>query len=74
MQPRERVQAVLRHQPPDRLPRMVNFYPWSFPQCPDREASELFDCEIRFVTADPQHQQASFLHYMESLPGDVYVG
>ncbi|MCZ7541499.1 MAG: hypothetical protein M5U29_16625 [Anaerolineae bacterium] len=74
MRPRERVQAVLRHQPPDRLPRMVNFYRWSFPQYPDRDASEMFDCEIRFVTADPPGQQASFLSYLKSLPDDVYVG
>ncbi len=74
MNPRERIRAVLRGEQPDRIPKMVNFYPWSFPQHPDREAGELFDCEVRFVRIDPPHQQADFLRYLRSLPRDTYVG
>jgi uroporphyrinogen decarboxylase len=74
MNPRERVLAVLRHQCPDRVPKMVNFYPWSFSQYPDREAGEVFNTEIRFVTIDVPARQVDFLHYLESLPRDVYIG
>ncbi len=74
MSPRERVRAVLRGEQPDRVPRMVNFYPWEFPQYPDREAGELFDCEIRFVWLDAPRQQADFLRYLGTLPADTYVG
>ena len=74
MNPRQRIQAVLRGEQPDRIPRMVNFYPWSFPQFPDREAGELFECEIRFVRIEPPQQQADFLSYLRSLPHDAYVG
>jgi uroporphyrinogen decarboxylase len=74
MNPRERVQAVLRGEQPDRIPRMVNFYPWSFPQYPNREAGELFDCDVRFVRIEPPRQQADFLNYLRTLPRDTYVG
>jgi uroporphyrinogen decarboxylase len=74
MNPRERVLTVLRHEQPDRVPKMVNFYPWSFPQYPDQEAGEIFDTEIRFVTLMAPRQQADFLRYLESLPSDSYIG
>jgi uroporphyrinogen decarboxylase len=74
MNHRERIHAVLRGEQPDRVPRMVNFYPWSFPQFPDREAGELFDCDIRFVRINPPYQQTDFLNYLRSLPRDTYVG
>jgi len=74
MNPRERVRAVLRGEQPDRVPRMVNFYPWSFPQRPDTDAGALFDCEIRFVSVEPPRQQADFLHYLRALPDDTYIG
>ncbi|MCX9080162.1 MAG: hypothetical protein OIN84_19540, partial [Candidatus Methanoperedens sp.] len=66
MNPRERIQAVLRGEQPDRVPRMVNFYPWSFPQYPNREAGELFDCDVRFVRIEPPRQQADFLNYLRA--------
>jgi uroporphyrinogen decarboxylase len=74
MNSRECVRAVLRGEQPDRIPRMVNFYPWSFPQHPNREAGDLFDCEIRFVRIEPPQQQREFLNYLRSLPRDTYVG
>ncbi len=74
MNPRERVLAVLRHQQPDRVPKMVNFYPWSFPQYPDCEAGEVFNTEIRFVRIDAPRQQGAFLRYLGSLPDHVYIG
>jgi uroporphyrinogen decarboxylase len=74
MIPRERVRAVLRGEQPDRVPKMVNFYPWSFPQQPQREAGEVFDCDIRFVELDPPPEQRRFMHYLESLPRATYVG
>ncbi len=74
MNSRERVLAVLRHEQPDRVPKMVNFYPWSFPQYPDREAGEIFDTEIRFVRVAAPRQQANFLRYLGSLPRDTYIG
>ncbi len=74
MNPRERIQAVLRGEQPDRVPRTVNFYPWSFPQYPDREAGELFDCDVRFVRIEPPPRQAEFLSYLRSLPRDSYIG
>ena len=74
MNPRERVLAVLRHQQPDRVPKMVNFYPVSFPQHRGRGAEEVFDTEIRFVRIREPREQADFLRYLRSLPQEVYVG
>ncbi len=74
MKPRERVLAVLRHEQPDRVPKMSNFYPWSFPRHPGREAGEVFDCEIRFVQIRAPRPQVAFMRYLESLPRDTYVG
>lgn len=74
MNPRERIQAVLRHELPDRVPRMVNFYPTAFARYPAREAGEVFDCDIRFVSITAPREQSDFLHYLRTLPGDVYVG
>ena len=71
---RERVRAVLRGEQPDRVPKMVNFYPWSFPQYPHREAGDIFGCDIRFVRATPPREQGRFLDYLRSLPHDTYVG
>jgi len=74
MIPRERIRAVLRGEQPDRVPKMVNFYPTSFPQHRGREAGEVFDCEVRFVELDAPREQGRFLSYLESLPRDTYVG
>lgn len=74
MNPRERVLAVLRHEIPDRVPKMVNFYPWSFPQHPHRQAGEVFDCEIRFVRIGVPSRQNEFMDYLRSLPDDTFVG
>lgn len=74
MNPRERVLAVLRHQQPDRVPKMVNFYPTKFSRYPGREGGEVFDCEIRFVSATAPREQDDFLRYLRTLPDDVYVG
>lgn len=74
MNHRERVRAVLRGETPDRVPRMVNFYPWSFPQHPRQEAGDIFDCDIRFVRISPPREQHSFMDYLRALPRDTYVG
>ncbi len=74
MNHRERVRAVLRGEQPDRIPKMVNFYPWAFPQYPRREAGDLFDCDIRFVRIEPPQEQHSFLRYLRALPRDTYIG
>jgi uroporphyrinogen decarboxylase len=74
MNPRERVLAVVRHQQPDRVPKMVNFYPTSFRKHPRREAGEVFDTEIRFVRIDAPREQSDFMRYLRSLPDDVHVG
>ncbi len=74
MNPRERVLAVLRRQQPDRVPRMVNFYPCTLPGHRDRDAGEMFDTEIRFVRLAAPPEQEDFLDYLRSLPRDVYVG
>ena len=63
MNPRERIQAVLRHEQPDRVPKMVNFYPCSFLRHPLREAGEVFDTEIRFVSISAPRQQDDFLRH-----------
>jgi hypothetical protein len=73
MNHRERVHAVLRGEQPDRVPRMVNFYPWSFPQYPNREAGELFDCDIRFGRIDPPRQQTAFLNYLRTERGRLAI-
>lgn len=74
MNPRERILAVLRHEQPDRVPKMVNFYPVTFPQLPEQKAEEVFDTEIRFVRILAPEEQDDFLTYLRSLPRDVYVG
>jgi len=74
MNPRERVLTVLRHQQPDRVPKMVNFYPTELEPFPDHEAGEVFDCEIRFVCIEEPHEQRDFLRYLKSLPCDIYHG
>lgn len=70
----ERVWAVLQHRQPDRVPKMVNFYPYRFSRYPDREAGEVFGCDIRFVEATAPTQQQDFLEYLRALPEDTYVG
>jgi uroporphyrinogen decarboxylase len=74
MNSRDRIQAVLRGDLPDRVPRSVNFYPWSFPQYPHQAANAVFDCDVRFVRIDPPREQAEFLRYLRTLPDDTYVG
>lgn len=74
MTPYERIMTVLRHQQPDRVPKMVNFYPTSFDRYPGRSGEEMFDTEIRFVEIDEPREQADFLRYLKSLPRDTYVG
>jgi uroporphyrinogen decarboxylase len=74
MNPRERVLAVLDHRQPDRVPKMVNFYPSSFSRFPGREAGEVFNTEIRFVRIPVPRQQSEFMAYLRSLPDHAYVG
>ncbi len=74
MNPRQRIQAVLRHEQPDRVPKMVNFYSTEFARSPGVTGEELFDTEIRFVSAQESVEQTRFLRYLSSLPQDVYVG
>ena len=45
MRPRERIQTVLRHEQPDRVPRMVNFYPTIFGPHPGRPEEVRFDTD-----------------------------
>ncbi len=74
MNARQRIQAMLRGEQPDRVPRMVNFYPTEFERYPGREAGEVFDCDIRFVEIAEPEPQRSFLRYLKALPRDVYIG
>ena len=74
MNPRERIQALLRHQEPDRVPRMVNFYPTVFGAHPGRNRDAKFDTDIRFVGFPEPEEQVDFLRYLKSLPTDTYVG
>jgi uroporphyrinogen decarboxylase len=74
MNPRERIRAVLQHRQPDRVPRMINFYPTAFGAHPGRSTEGEFETDIRFVgIAEPQ-EQVDFLRYLKSLPADVYLG
>jgi len=74
MNPRERILAVLRHEQPDRVPKMYNFYSETLPQFDGRKAEEVFDTEIRFVGISEPREQSDFLSYLKALPRDVYVG
>ena len=74
MRPRERIQTVLRHEQPDRVPRMVNFYPTKFGDPPGRPREVEFDTDIRFVRIAEPKERDDFLGYLESLPAEVYVG
>lgn len=74
MRPRERVLSVLRGEQPDRVPKMVNFYPFEFKQYPGQEAGEVFDCDIRFVRIGTPTPQRDFMAYLRRLPDDVYIG
>jgi uroporphyrinogen decarboxylase len=79
MNARERIQAVLRHEKPDRVPRMVNFYPTEFGPHPGRDDEVRldtipFDTDIRFLEVAGPPEQVAFLRYLESLPKGTYVG
>jgi uroporphyrinogen decarboxylase len=74
VRPLERVQTVLRHEQPDRVPKMVNFYPTQFGAHPGRTREPEFDTDIRFVRIAEPKEQEDFLRYLASLPPDVYVG
>lgn len=74
MNPRQRVLTALRLQQPDRVPKMVNFYPTRFRRHPGRTAGEVFDCEIRFVSISEPRQQVALMSYLRGLPEDTYVG
>jgi uroporphyrinogen decarboxylase len=74
MNPRQRIQTVLRHRQPDRVPRMVNFYPTAFGAHPGRSGDARFETDIRFVGLPEPREQVDFLRYLKSLPADVYVG
>ncbi len=74
MNPRERVLAVLRGDQPDRVPKMINFYPFSFEQHNGRSSEEIFGTDIRFVSINAPQEQKDFLAYLRSLPQEVYVG
>ncbi len=75
MTPRERIRAVLSGQRPDRVPKMLNFYPESLPELGRRGAEgDYFGTEICFVEFDPPAEQGAFLSYLDGLPDEVYVG
>jgi uroporphyrinogen decarboxylase len=74
MSARERIRAVLRHERPDRVPRMANFYPTLFGAHPGRPEKVEFETDIRFVGIIEPEEQTDFLEYLESLPPDVHVG
>jgi uroporphyrinogen decarboxylase len=74
MSARERIQTVLRHEQPDRVPRMINFYPTALGPHPGRTDGPEFDTDIRFVGIPEPREQKDFLRYLEALPHDVYVG
>jgi len=74
MTSRERVRAVLDHEQPDRVPKMVNFYPTTFGRHPGRSGEPEFDTDIRFAGIREPKEQLDFLRYLESLPPNTYVG
>ncbi len=74
MTPWERIRCAVRHEVPDRVPRMLNFYPTTLGPHPGRRRGEDFETDIRFVTIRAPQEQADFLEYLESLPGGAYVG
>jgi uroporphyrinogen decarboxylase len=74
MTPRERIRTVLDHAQPDRVPKMLNFYPVAFGPHPGRTELVEFDTDIRFVRIEEAEEQADFLRYLHSLPPHVYVG
>jgi uroporphyrinogen decarboxylase len=74
MNPRQRIQAVLQHRQPDRVPRMVNFYPTAFGAHPGRSGDAKFETDIRFVGLPEPQEQVDFLRYLKSLPANLYVG
>lgn len=74
MNSRERIRAVLRHEAPDRVPRMVNFYPTVFGAHPGRVRGTRFETDIRFVGIPVPEEQVDFLRYLKSLPVNTYVG
>ena len=65
MTPRERIRAVLRHQQPDRVPRMTNFYPTAFGPHPGRPREVEFETDIRFVALPEPEEQVEFMRYLE---------
>jgi uroporphyrinogen decarboxylase len=74
MTPRERIRAVLAHREPDRVPRMVNFYPTAFGNHPGRSSDARFETDIRFVGIPEPEEQVDFMRYLKSLPAEVFVG
>jgi uroporphyrinogen decarboxylase len=74
MTPLERIQTLLRHEQPDRVPRMVNFFPTTFGPHPGRGDEAEFETDIRFVGVVEPKEQLDFLRYLESLPAHVHVG
>jgi uroporphyrinogen decarboxylase len=70
----ERLQALLRHERPDRLPCAVAFYDTDWGSHPGRPRREDFETDLRFVSIREPDEQRSFLKYLSSLPPDVYVG
>jgi uroporphyrinogen decarboxylase len=74
MNPRERIQTLLRHRQPDRVPKMTNFYPTVLGAHPGRPRKVEFETDIRFVGIPAPKEQVDFLHYLESLPVNTYVG
>jgi uroporphyrinogen decarboxylase len=74
MNSRERIRAVLQHRQPDRVPRMINFYPTAFGAHPGRSGEVEFETDIRFVGIPEPREQVEFLRYLKSLPADIYMG
>jgi uroporphyrinogen decarboxylase len=74
MNSRERVLAVLHGERPDRVPKVVNFYPTTMHQIGGADADEYFNTDIRYAAFPEPRPQKEFLAYLRSLPPDVHLG
>ena len=70
MTPLERIRTVLRHRQPDRVPRMVNFYPTRFGPHPGKSRDAKFETDIRFVKVG-QRATVRSPAFENDLPGRV---
>lgn len=74
MSPRERVLTTLARREPDRVPKMLGFFPISLPQTSPQEPEDYFEMEIRFAEFEPPPQQDNFIRFLENLPVEVRIG